>query len=175
MLDQLNGLNTFASGLMAQVNAIHRNGFGINNANGLDFFTGTNASDIKVNPLVDAASIATSSNINQVGNNDIALQITGLKTFKGMTGNTATLNEFYNTQISNLAVTANRALNNSYQGGLVKKALSDQRESVAGVSLDEEAANMAKAQKAYQAAARVMTAYDDLLDTVINRMGLVGR
>jgi flagellar hook-associated protein 1 FlgK len=53
--------------------------------------------------------------------------------------------------------------------------LGDQRESVAGVNLDEEAANMAKAQKAYQAAARVMTAYDDLLDLVINRMGLVGR
>jgi len=34
---------------------------------------------------------------------------------------------------------------------------------------------MAKTQKAYQAAARVMTAYDDLLDLVINRMGLVGR
>ena len=68
-----------------------------------------------------------------------------------------------------------RASDNSYQHGLVTKALSDQRESIAGVSLDEEAADMAKAQKAYQAAARVLTAYDDLLDLVINRMGLVGR
>jgi flagellar hook-associated protein 1 FlgK len=57
----------------------------------------------------------------------------------------------------------------------VATALGDQRESAVGVSLDEEAANMAKAQKAYQAAARVLTAYDDLLDLVINRMGLVGR
>jgi flagellar hook-associated protein 1 FlgK len=71
-------------------------------------------------------------------------------------------------------VTTKRASDNSYQHGLVVKALSDQRESVAGVSLDEEAANMAKAQKAYQAAARVLTAYDDLLDLVINRMGRVG-
>ena len=43
------------------------------------------------------------------------------------------------------------------------------------MNLDEEAAGMAKAQKAYQAAARVMNAYDELLDLVINRMGLVGR
>jgi flagellar hook-associated protein 1 len=57
----------------------------------------------------------------------------------------------------------------------VEKALGDQRESAVGVNLDEEAADMAKAQKAYQAAARVMNAYDELLDLVINRMGLVGR
>jgi flagellar hook-associated protein 1 FlgK len=55
------------------------------------------------------------------------------------------------------------------------QALGEQRESVSGVVLDEEAANLAKSQKAYQAAARVMNAYDELLDLVINRMGLVGR
>jgi len=46
---------------------------------------------------------------------------------------------------------------------------------VAGVNLDEEAANMMKYQRAYQAATRVMTAYDEMLDKVINSMGLVGR
>jgi len=85
-----------------------------------------------------------------------------------------TMNEFYNAQITTLAVTTQRAADNTYQHGLVAKALSDQRESVAGVSLDEEAANMAKAQKAYQAAARMLTAFDDLLDLIINRMGRAG-
>jgi len=141
----------------------------------MDFFAGTNATDIAINPLLDAASIATSSGASQAGNSDIASQIANLKTFKGMNGGTATLNEFYNSQITNLGVITRRASDNSYQHGLVTKALSDQRESIAGVSLDEEAADMAKAQKAYQAAARVLTAYDDLLDLVINRMGLVGR
>ncbi len=106
---------------------------------------------------------------------EIALQLAALKNFKGMNGNTVTLNEFYNNQITDLAVTTQNAADNTYQHGLVAKALSDQRESVAGVSLDEEAANMAKAQKAYQAAARMLTAFDELLDQVINRMGLVGR
>jgi flagellar hook-associated protein 1 FlgK len=161
--------------LITQVNAIHSAGFGLNNATGLDFFNGTDAATITVNSLLDAASLATSSAANQAGNNDIATQIAGLKTFKGMNAGATTLNEFYNAQITNLAVTTKRAADNTYQHSLVAKALSDQRESVAGVNLDEEAANMARAQKAYQAAARVMTAYDDLLDTVINRMGLVGR
>lgn len=175
MVNQLNGLNTFAAGLIGQVNAIHRTGYGLNNATNLDFFTGTTAGDIAVNSVVDNASIATSSGINQAGNNTIALHIAALKTFKGMKGNTATLNEFYNGQVTDLAVTTQRVSDNAYQHGLVEKALGDQRESAVGVNLDEEAAGMAKAQKAYQAAARVMTAYDDLLDTVINRMGLVGR
>jgi flagellar hook-associated protein 1 FlgK len=175
LVDQLAGLNTLAAGLITQVNSIHRTGFGLNDATGLDFFSGTDAATIAVNPLLDAASIATSSAASQAGNNDIALQITGLKTIRGMKSGTATLNEFYNSQVSNLAVATRRAANNTYHNGLVANALGDQRESVAGVSLDEEAAEMAKAQKAYQAAARVMTAYDDLLDTVINRMGLVGR
>lgn len=175
MVDQLTGLNALASGIINQVNVIHRTGFGLNNATSMDFFSGSNASDIVVNPVLDAASIATSSGANQVGNSDIASQIAGLKMIKGMNAGTATLNEFYNSQITNLGVLTQRAADNSYQHGLVAKALSDQRESIAGVSLDEEAADMAKAQKAYQAAARVLTAYDELLDLVINRMGLVGR
>ena len=175
MLDQLTGLNTLANGLITQVNAIHRTGFGLNNLTGLDFFTGTDASDIIVNNLVDNASVATASAANQAGNITIALQIAALKTAKGMKAGTATLNEFYNSQITDLAVITQGAADNSYQHGLVEKALGDQRESAVGVNLDEEAASMAKAQKAYQAAARVMNAYDELLDLVINRMGLVGR
>ena len=175
LADQLAGLNTLANGIITQVNAIHRTGFGLNNVTGLDFFEGSSASDIAVNRFLNDASIATASGINQAGNSDIALQIAGLKTVKGMKAGTATLNEFYTSQVSDLAVITKRAADNSYQHGLVSKALGDQRESAVGVSLDEEAANMAKAQKAYQAAARMMTAYDDLLDLVINRMGLVGR
>jgi len=47
--------------------------------------------------------------------------------------------------------------------------------SVAGVSLDEENVNLLTYQHAYQGAARVMTAIDEMLDTLINGMGRVGR
>jgi len=169
---QLSGLDTLASNLITNVNNIHSTGFGLNNSTGNAFFTGTDASHIAVNSLLDGASIATSSSADQAGNNEIALSIAGLKTTKTM--GVTTMDEFYNAQITTLAVTTQRAADNTYQHGLVAKALSDQRESVAGVSLDEEAANMAKAQKAYQAAARMLTAFDDLLDLIINRMGRAG-
>lgn len=45
----------------------------------------------------------------------------------------------------------------------------------AGVNLDEETVNMVAAQRAYEASARVMTVLDQVLDTLINRTGLVGR
>jgi flagellar hook-associated protein 1 FlgK len=178
LVDRLTGLNTLAAGLMTQVNTIHSGGFGLNNSTGNAFFTataGSEASTLSVNSLLDAASIATSSNTGQAGNNEIALQIAALKSAKSMKANTVTLNEFYNAQITDLALITQHATDNTYQNGLVAKALGDQRESVAGVSLDEEAANMAKAQRAYEASARILTAFDELLDRVINNMGLVGR
>ncbi|HHY15865.1 MAG TPA: hypothetical protein GX521_07295 [Firmicutes bacterium] len=53
--------------------------------------------------------------------------------------------------------------------------LTNLRESVSGVSLDEEMANMIRFQHAYGAAARMMTAVDETLDVIINRLGIVGR
>ena len=50
-----------------------------------------------------------------------------------------------------------------------------QRESVSGVSLDEELTNMIKFQHAYNSAARMITAIDEMLEVIVNRMGVVGR
>lgn len=54
--------------------------------------------------------------------------------------------------------------------GLLVDHLSRSRESVAGVSLDEETANLIKYQHAYQAAARVMTTIDEMLEVLIREM-----
>jgi flagellar hook-associated protein 1 len=52
--------------------------------------------------------------------------------------------------------------------------LKDRRESVSGVSLDEEMTNIIRFQRAYQASARAMSTTDEMLDTLINRAGRVG-
>lgn len=49
------------------------------------------------------------------------------------------------------------------------------RESASGVDIDEELTNMVMFQRAYEGAARMLTAVDEALDTLINRTGLVGR
>jgi flagellar hook-associated protein 1 FlgK len=51
---------------------------------------------------------------------------------------------------------------------LILKQLEDQRASISGVSLDEEAANIMRYQTAYQAAARVITTVNDMLDVAVN-------
>lgn len=53
--------------------------------------------------------------------------------------------------------------------------LDDKRQSVSGVSLDEEMTNMIRYQHAYNAAARFINAIDEQLELVVNRLGLVGR
>jgi len=53
----------------------------------------------------------------------------------------------------------------------VLNAVRGQRESVSGVSLDEEAAELMKFQRAYQASARVISVVDQMLDIVVNSMG----
>ena len=53
----------------------------------------------------------------------------------------------------------------------VLNAVRGQRESVSGVSLDEEAAELMKFQRAYQASARVISVIDEMLDLVVNSMG----
>jgi flagellar hook-associated protein 1 FlgK len=57
----------------------------------------------------------------------------------------------------------------------VLNTISDERESIMGVSTDEESINLVKYQKSYNAAARVMTALDEILDVLINKTGIVGR
>ena len=52
--------------------------------------------------------------------------------------------------------------------------LNDQRDSVAGVNVDEETANLMLYNKSLSAASRLMTTLDDALDVLINRTGRVG-
>ncbi len=58
---------------------------------------------------------------------------------------------------------------------LVVDQLTTRVQEVSGVSLDEEATDMIRFQHAYQAAARVITTMDEMLNTLINQVGLVGR
>ncbi len=67
-----------------------------------------------------------------------------------------------------------------YQGrldaaGAVADDLLNQRDSISAVSKDEETTNMMMYQKSFQAVSRLMTAMDEVLDVIINQMGLVGR
>ena len=82
---------------------------------------------------------------------------------------------FYTLLIGELGVRGQEAGRMVENTGILKAQVNDQRRSVTAVSLDEEMTNLIKFQHAYNAAARNMTALDEMLEKIINGMGIVGR
>ncbi|PIE76932.1 MAG: flagellar hook-associated protein FlgK [Clostridiales bacterium] len=83
--------------------------------------------------------------------------------------------DYVKSLISNLGVDSAEAIRIEKNQNMMIIELENRRQSVMGVSLDEEMSEMIKFQHTYSANARMMTALDELLDLVVNRLGLVGR
>lgn len=83
--------------------------------------------------------------------------------------------DFIKSLVSNLGVDAGEANRVSKNQALLVNEYSTARDSIMGVSLDEEMANMIKYQTAYNANARMVNVFDEMLDLVVNRLGIVGR
>jgi flagellar hook-associated protein 1 FlgK len=102
-----------------------------------------------------------------------------LATLNGTSLSTAisptTIGDQYAQQVAALGVESSTAQGESTNQQVLVKHLQTQRDSVSGVSLDEETTHLIQYQRAYQAAARVVTVVDSMLDTLINDTGRVGR
>lgn len=83
--------------------------------------------------------------------------------------------DFVNSLISNLGVDAQAAERMKDNQIVLIKQVENSRQSVSGVSLDEEMTNMIKFQHSFNANSRMITAMDEMIDTIVNRMGTVGR
>ncbi|HLC26246.1 MAG TPA: flagellar hook-associated protein FlgK [bacterium] len=105
------------------------------------------------------------------GDNTNALSIAALQNSLTMEGNQATFDTYYNTVVGSVGVDAQGAQRNTDLQQLLVNQLQGRRDSVSGVSLDEELTNLIKFQHAFQAAAKVVTVIDELLDTVIKLTG----
>jgi flagellar hook-associated protein 1 FlgK len=171
-------LDTLAATIINEVNNIHLTGYGLDGVNGRYFFDPnfTSASDIRMNTQLSLAPEKIgASGSGEEGDGSVALAIQSLRNERLMIGNTTTVNDFYNSIIGTLGVETHQAMSLTENYELSLQQVKNARESVQGVSLDEEMTNMIKYQHAYDAAARVITTMDEALDVVISRMGIVGR
>ncbi|HEY9077902.1 MAG TPA: flagellar hook-associated protein FlgK [Anaerolineaceae bacterium] len=176
--DQLNRLNALATQFITQVNAQHQAGYVLNGASHAPaMFTGTDAFSIKVNDatppppsLSDVANIGAALTANAIGDGTNAALMAKLKDQLFMSGGTQTFNAFYSGQVASLGLAVRKADALATDRKYVADAWKTQRESESGVNLDEEAASLVKFQRSYQAAAKMITVVDDLLDRVINGM-----
>ncbi|HEY8491251.1 MAG TPA: flagellar basal body rod C-terminal domain-containing protein, partial [Dehalococcoidia bacterium] len=89
--------------------------------------------------------------------------------------NTVTIDGFYRAMIAELGVNVREATALRENQRTLADHLEGLRESTAAVSLDEEMTNLVKHQHAYEAAARLVTVVDEMLDRLINGTGAVGR
>ena len=171
-------LDEIAFTFAGEVNALHQAGFDITGAAGLAFFDPPGslagaAAALSVNATVAAdPNLVAAASVAEPGDNQTARGIADLRDSRSMFSGTATLHDAWgrliyqagtDTQVARLEESTRREI------VLQVEAL---RDSVSGVSLDEEAANMIRFQRAYEANAQFFSTVDDVLQTLL---GMVGR
>lgn len=107
------------------------------------------------------------------GDNSNALAVAQLRTELTMTpdvlGNpTITFAQYYSAMIGVLGLSRNEAASNLESRQFLVGQYESQQDAIAGVSLDEEMANIVKYQHTYQAAARIISVTDEMLDVLMN-------
>lgn len=165
-------LDDLANGLRDLINTQHQAGYDVSGAAGLAFFSGTGAAGLAVNPALTRDLVAASaSGAAADGNNAIA--VAGLRDSAAVSGNSVLeAVSAFGSRLGTLALEANTAAASS---DTVLISLDQERASTNSVSIDEELADMIRYQRSFEAAARVITTVDQMLDQLINRTGLAGR
>jgi len=164
-------LDELANSLVQQVNSAHVTGYGLNGSSGNNFFdldtTGAGNLSLSGEVLASLEVIAASAS-GAPGDNSIALSIAGLQNQLVMENGTATIGSYYANLVSEVGVVRQNASFRHTQEQAALQQLETQRESVSGVSLDEEMTNLIQYQQAYEAAARLVTTVSQMMDTVVN-------
>ena len=167
-----NSLNLLAKQMVTSVNAAYNP-----SGTGQNFFdpAGTNASSIQLASGLTGLNVRASVAGGAAGDSSVAQAISKLdiRSFSSTSGDAinGTMGESYSAAISLFSYSLSQSrMNHENQTGVLN-IVRGQRESTSGVSLDEEAAELMKFQRAYQASARVISVVDQMLDIVVNSMG----
>jgi flagellar hook-associated protein 1 FlgK len=169
-------LNAIASQIVNTVNERHRAAFDQAGVQGLDFFGGNSAATMKLAAgLVDHPElVAVAAAANSPADGRAGLGIAGLAQEKPF-GYDNSVAKGYSALVGQVGLAAEKAEQLGSRQEELMSFLNGRRQDIAGVSLDDEAVKMLGAQRAFQAASRVITTIDQMLDKLINDTGIVGR
>lgn len=120
---------------------------------------------------VAAAFKDNSGNVNN-GDGRAAVEIAAIRNTKVMIGHERTLDDYFADSVTNVGLKGEQAETNFKSHTAMMNDLRNLRDSISGVNIDEELADIIKFQHGYNAAAKFVTVWDSLLDTVINRLGV---
>lgn len=173
--DCISKLDGMCFTLASEVNEAHQEGYDRLGRPGEDFFNLGDgpeglSSRLKISEsiLKDVGKISVAAHPNAPGDSSIANVIQSLQYQKLMDDGRATFDDYYNTQVGQIGAVAQRSVKSKEAQGNILTQLSNIRESISGVSLDEEASKMIEFQKTYDASARMIRTADEMLDTVLN-------
>lgn len=171
-----NDLNDLSYNIASEVNKAHMEGFDRYSNQGAKFFDlpddgSFDLEKLKVNQDIanDVGRIAAAARPNSPGDNTVANVIHSLQ-FKSVMGEggTFTFDDFYTSKVGQVGVMNQKAIANLESQKSIFEQIKNVRESVSGVSLDEEAQKMIEFQKSYEASARVIRMADEMFETVLN-------
>lgn len=138
-----------------------------------------NPSDyIAVNPAVKndvnsvAAAFPTPQGRAVLGDGRAAVEIAAIRNSDVMIGSSRTFDDYFAESVTNAGLKGEQAENMLLSQTAIMNDLRDLRDSISGVNIDEELADIIKFQHGYNAAARYVTVIDEMLDTIINRLGV---
>ncbi len=178
-----NYVETFIVTLCDEINKLHMSGYGIDESlsTGMDFYIYDYEKRIlRINPELDPEAGGNLSRIAaastwHAGDGSVASAISRLKDELVMEGGRESIPGFYQNLIARIGVATRNSAHMVEVHDATYRQCINNKDSVSGVSLDEELINLTRYQKAYQAASRFFTVVDEMLDTIINRTGIVGR
>lgn len=171
----LGSIDKMAHSLATEVNKAHIEGFDRYGKQGVLFFEQPPqekgaASALTLNRTIfnDVGRIAAGAEAGAPGDNTVANVISNLQNRQLMDSGSATFDDFYSTQVGQIGTITQRAVRTQESQKNVIDQLQNIRESISGVSLDEETTKMIEFQKAYDASARLIRTADEMFDTVLN-------
>lgn len=190
----IDDLNKLAYTIAVETNQVHRTGFGIDGVSGRNFFKPLEYLDTN-NPYKNAIQNLAiedyiTANLNTIaaaggtienptdrirtyngdGDGSNAIKIAQLKYTNFFNDGKSSFNDFYNQLVTDIAAQSKRYETEADYSKSLLSQLDAKRQELSGVSLDEELANLIRFQHAYNAAAKVITVVDEMLDKVINGM-----
>ena len=128
--------------------------------------TGRAASSMAV-AITDTSDIAAANSGGNVGDNRNMLSLINLRDANTLKDGTQSVYDIYNNAVSQVAVDTRSAGANADTELSLLQSVTDRRDGITGVNLEEEAANLIRYQQAYQAAAQIITTANDVFDTLL--------
>ena len=128
--------------------------------------TGRAASSMAV-AITDTSDIAAANSGGNVGDNRNMLSLINLRDANTLKDGTQSVYDIYNNAVSQVAVDTRSARANADTELSLLQSVTDRRDGITGVNLEEEAANLIRYQQAYQAAAQIITTANDVFDTLL--------